>query len=175
MKKTALCIACFSSILFFSTNLVHAVEKIVFNTGSMKYESGTGAERCREKCGRRSDPDVKSFLSEGWVIVGSSAKEVIAEQYLYSPCPTCKPHGCVCLGTAYILRKDVPAPKNEIGSSVYDAPDKDNRPVLHSPTLETSMSELDHLTKENDLLRQENTLLKQEIETLRKQLRSKQK
>jgi hypothetical protein len=176
MKKTALCLVCISTILVLSTALVHAAEKkIIFNTENMKYESGTGSERCREKCSRRSGPDAKSLLSEGWKIVSSSSKEVIGEQYWYAPCNNCEPHGCICIGTEYILQKDEPAPKIETKGVVFDVPDKGNRTVLHSPQVETSKNELDLLKKENELLKQENALLKQENQTLKNQLRLKQK
>lgn len=176
MKKTALCLACISSIILFSTTLVHAVEKkIIFNTESLKFESGTGSERCRDKCSRRSGPDAKSLVSEGWKVVSSSSKEVIAEQYWYAPCNGCQPHGCICIGTEYVLQKDEPAPKIETKSTVFDVPDKDNRTVLQPLKVEPSKNELELLKRENELLKQENALLKKEIETLRNQLRSKQK
>lgn len=169
MKKPALCLVCISLILVFSTTTVHAVEKkIIFNTGSLKYESGTGSERCRDKCGRRSGPDAKSLLSEGWKIVSSSSKEVIAEQYWYAPCNGCLPHGCICIGTEYVLEKDVPTPKIESKSTVINALDKGDRTTVQPLEVETSKNEL-------DLLKKENALLKKEIESLRNQLRSKQK
>jgi hypothetical protein len=176
MKKTATCLVSISLFLLFSATLVHAAEqKILFNTESLKFESGTGAERCRDKCGRKSGPDAKSFLSEGWKIVSSSSKEVTGEQYWYIPCNTCKPHGCVCVGTEYILRKDEPAPKIETKRNIFDSHDKDNRTILQSVKGETSTNALDLLKQENDLLKQENALLKQENETLRSQLKSIQK
>jgi hypothetical protein len=174
--KTALCLACITSILLFSTAPAYAVEKkILFNTESIKHESGTGAEWCQDKCSRRSGPDVKSLLSEGWKIVSSSSKEVIGEQYWYVPCNTCSPHGCICIGTEFILEKDGPAQKIEAKSSVVAAPGKDTHAVLPPPIVEPAINELDFLKKENDLLKQENSLLKQENETLRNQLRTKQK
>ncbi len=115
------------------------------------------------------------FLSEGWKIVSSSPKEVTGEQYWYVPCNTCKPHGCICIGTEHILQKDEPAPKIETKSNVFDTPGKDNRTVLQPVKVETSENALDLLKKENDLLKQENALLKQENETLRSQLKSIEK
>jgi hypothetical protein len=172
MKKAALCFGCISSILLFTTTLVHAAEKkIVFNAESIKYESGTGSERCLDKCSRRSGPDAKSLLSEGWKIVSSSPKKVIGEQYWYVPCNTCKPHGCICIGTEYILQKDEPALKIETISNVPDAPDKDNRTVLQPVNVETMENELERLKKEYELLKQENEALKQEIETIRNQMK----
>lgn len=175
MKKNALCIAIISTFFLVSTNPLNAAEKkIIFNAERVKYESGTGVERCRDKCGRRSDPDVKSFLSEGWKIVGSSPKQVTAEHYRYTPCPTCLPHECICFGTEYVLQKGEPAPVIEAKSAASDAPDKEKRAVLHPPA-EHPMSELELLKKENDTLKQENALLKKEVETLRKRLGSQQK
>jgi hypothetical protein len=176
MKKTALSLACMASILLFSTAPAHAAEKkILFNTESIKHESGTGAEWCQDKCRRRSGPDVKSLLSEGWKIASSSSKEMIGEQYWYVPCNTCSPHGCICIGTEYILEKDGPDQQIEAKSTVVDTPGKDTRTVLTPPKVETAKDERDLLKEENDLLKQENALLKQENETLRNQLRTKQK
>lgn len=176
MNKTALSLACVSLILLCPLTSVHAVEKkIIFNTESIKYESGTGSERCRAQCDRKSGPDAKSFLSEGWKIVSSSAKEIIGEHYSYTPCNTCLPHGCICIGKEYVLQKDEPAPKIETRSNLIDVPGKNNGTELHSLDVETSKNELDLLKKEIGLLKQENALLKKEIETLRYQLGSKQK
>ena len=148
MKKTALCYVCISFILVFTTIPVHAAEKkIIFNTESMKYESGTGSERCRDKCSRRSGPDAKTLFSEGWKIVRFSSKEVIGEQYWYAPCNNCKPHGCICIGTEYILQKDEPAPKIETKSNVFDAPDKGNRTVLNPPKLKPQKMKLTFLKR----------------------------
>lgn len=176
MNVTVCCIACITSILLFSTTPVGAAEKkTVFNTESIKYESGTGAERCRDKCGRRSDPDVKSFLSEGWIMVRSSSKKVIGEHYRNVPCNTCQPHGCICIGTEYILEKDEPARKIETNNTMADAPDKDSRIVPIPLRAETPLHEMDLLKKENDALKQENAVLKQENEALRNRVRSLQK
>jgi len=125
-------------------------------------------------CSRRSDPDAKSLLSEGWKIVTSSPKEVIGEYYWYTPCNGCQPHGCTCIGTKYILQKDGPAPKVEISNSEGAALDKNKRTGLHSPKVETPNNELELLKKENESLKQEITLLKQEIENLKNQIKSKQ-
>lgn len=172
MKKTALFLACITSALVFSTIPVHAAEtKTIFNTESIKYESGTGSERCQDKCGRRSGPAVKSLLSDGWKVVSSSPKAVIAEQYWYTPCNNCAPHGCICKGTEYILQKDEPDTKVEVKSSVSEVLVKDNGTVITAPEAETSKNELDLLKKENELLKQENRSLKKEIETLRNQLK----
>lgn len=176
MKKTVLSLASFSLFLLFTATIVHAAEqKILFNTESIKFESGTGSERCRDKCRRKSGPDAKSFLSEGWKIIRSSSKEVTGEQYWYVPCNTCRPHGCVCIGTEYILQKDGPAPNIETKSNVSDTPDKGNQTVLQPVKVQTSVNALDLLKKENDLLKKENALLKQENEALRSQLESIQK
>lgn len=173
MKKNALCLAIISTFFLVSPNPLNAAEKkIIFNAERVKFESGTGVERCRDKCGRRSDPDVKSFLSEGWKIVGSSPKQVTAEHYRYTPCPTCLPHECICFGTEYVLQKGEPAPVIESKSTASGAPDKEKRAVLHPTSVEPPMSELELLKKENDILKQENALLKKEIDTLRKQLKS---
>ncbi len=176
MKKTALSLACFSSILVFSTTSIHAAEKkTIFNTESMKYESGTGSERCRDKCGRRSGPDAKSLVSEGWKIISTASKEIIAEQYWYAGCNGCQPHGCICIGTEYVLQKDAPAPGIETKSNSFDVPDKANRTTVQPLEVETSKNKLDLLKKENESLKQENALLKKEIELLRNQLKSKKK
>ncbi len=176
MKKTAACLAGISSIFLFSTTLLHAAEKkVIFNTESMKYESDTGAERCQDKCGRRSAPDVKSLLSDGWKIVSSSSKEVIAEQYWYVPCNTCQPHGCICIGTEYVLARDERSTKVETTHKEFDSLDKNKQTGFDRPKVETSKNELDFLKKENELLKQENTLLRQENENLKNQLKSKQK
>ena len=104
MKETALCLALISSILLFTATLLQAAEqKIIFNTEKIEYKSGTSSKRCQDICSRRSGPDAKSLLSEGWKIVTSSPKEVIGEHYWYTPCNGCEPHGCTCIGTEYTL------------------------------------------------------------------------
>ncbi len=173
MKTIALHFACIPFILIFVVSPAHAVEQKVFNTESMKYEAGTGSERCRDKCGRMSGPDVRSLLSQQWTIVSSNAKEVIAEQYRYVPCNTCVPHGCICIGTEYVLRKDAASPRIESTSNAIDMPDKDTRTVAQPARVETPKNGLDLLKKEIDSLKQENELLRREIETLKNQLRSK--
>lgn len=151
MKKTAACLAFISSVLLFTATFVSAAEqKIVFTTESIEYKSGTGPKRCQDICSKKSGPDVTALLSEGWKIVDTSHKKIIGEQYRYVPCPTCSPHGCTCIGTEYILEKDVTAVK-----------------------IETSNNEVDQLKNEKDLLREEIILLKQEIENLKNQLKSK--
>jgi len=173
MMKTALYLASISSILLFTATLLHAAEqKIIFNSERIKYESGTRSKKCQDICSRKSAPDAKSLLSEGWKIVSSSPKEVIGEHYWYTPCNGCEPHGCTCIGTEYILLKDVPAPKVETTSNEPDAQDKNKRTGVQAPKVETSNSELDLLKKENELLKRENTLLKQENENLINQIKS---
>jgi len=176
MKKTAVCLALISSILLFTATLLQAAEqKIIFNTEKIEYKSVTSSKKCQDICSRKSGPDAKSLISGGWKIVNSSPKEVIGEHYWYTPCNGCEPHGCTCIGTEYILQKDVPAPKVETTSNEPDAPDKNKRTGVQAPKVETSNSELDLLKKENELLKQENTLLKQENENLKNQIDSKQK
>ena len=175
MKKTALCLALVSSILLFTATLQAAEQKIIFNTEKIEYKSGTSSKKCQDICSRRSGPDAKSLLSEGWKIVTSSPKEVIGEHYWYTPCNGCEPHGCTCIGTEYILQKDDPAPKVETPTREVDAQDRNKRTGLHAPKVETSNNELDLLKKENALLKQEITLLKQENENLKNQIKSKQK
>ncbi len=176
MKKTALCLALISSILLFTATLLQAAEqKIIFNTEKIEHKSGTNSKKCQDICSRKSDPDAKSLLSEGWKIVTSSPKEVVGEYYWYTPCRGCEPHGCTCIGTEYILQKDYPAPKVETPNREVDAQDKNKRTELHAPKVETSNNELDLLKKENELLKQEITLLKQENENLKNQIKSKQK
>jgi hypothetical protein len=176
MKKTALCLALISSILLFTATLLQAAEqKIIFNTEKIEYKSGTSSKKCQDTCSRKSGPDAKSLLSEGWEIVTSTPKEVIGEYYWYTPCNGCEPHGCTCIGTEYILQKDGPAPKVETSNSEIDALDKNKRTGLHAPKVETSNNELDLLKKENELLKQEITLLKQENENLKNQIKSNQK
>jgi hypothetical protein len=174
MKKTSLSLACISSILLFTATLLHAAEqKIIFNAERIKFESGTTAKQCQDKCSRRSGPDAQSFLSEGWKIVSSSPKEVIAENYWYTPCNTCQPHGCTCIGTEYILQRDAQVRRAETSNNEPEAPDKNKRTELHTPNAETSINELDLLKKKNELLMKEIRSLKQENEKLKNQLRSK--
>jgi hypothetical protein len=176
MKKTALCLAGISSLLLFTATLLHAAEqKIIFNAERIKYESGTAAKQCQDKCSRRSGPDANSLLSGGWKIVSSSPKEVIAENYWYTPCNNCQPHGCTCIGTEYILQRDVPARRVETSNNEPEAMDKNKRTGLYAPNVETSINELELLKKKNELLIKEITSLKQENENLKNQLRSKQR
>ena len=152
MKKTAACLAFISSVLLFTATLVPAAEqKIIFTTKSIEYKSGTGLQRCQDICNKKSVPDATVLLSEGWRIVSSSPKKIIGEQYRYAPCPTCEPHGCFCIGTEYLLEKDLVAPK-----------------------VVTSNSDLDQLISEKDLLKEEIHLLKQEIKELKKQIKLNQ-
>jgi hypothetical protein len=190
MKKTSLCLASISAILLLTAPLLHADEqRIIFNSESIQHESGTGAEMCQEKCRRKSGPDVKSFLSMGWKIVSSSPKEVVGEVYRYLPCNTCEPHGCICIGTEYILQRDDQAPgaetpnkgaepqeiqkrtvfqgpKAETQGNAPEAPDKNRQSGLQAPEAETPGNDVDLLKKEIELLKQEN-------ENLRNQLKSK--
>jgi hypothetical protein len=176
MKKTAVSLAHISSILLFTATLLQAAEqKIIFNAERIKYESGTAAKQCQNKCSRRSGPDAQSLLSEGWKIVSSSPKEIIGENYWYTPCNNCQPHGCTCIGTEYILQRDASAPRAEASSNEPDAPDKDRRTGLYTPNVETSINELDLLKKKNELLMKEIRSLKQENEALKNQLRSIQR
>lgn len=152
MKKTVACLAFISSALFFTTTFVSAAEqKIVFTTESIEYKSGTGPKRCQDICNKKSGPDVTALLSESWRIVNSSHKKIIGEQYRFAPCPTCEPHGCICIGTEYLLEKDLAAPE-----------------------VVSSTSDLVQLKNEKDLLKEEIILLKQEIEKLKKQIKSNQ-
>jgi hypothetical protein len=152
MKKTVARLTLISSVLLFSATLVEAGEqKIIFNTESIEYKSGTSPKKCQDMCSKRSGPDAKLFLADGWKIVNSSPKIEIAEQYWYVPCNSCEPHGCTCIGTEYVLQKDDAAPK-----------------------VETSNTELEPLKNEYDLMKEEIILLKQEIEDLKHQIKSKQ-
>ncbi|NVN92889.1 MAG: hypothetical protein HXX11_20155 [Desulfuromonadales bacterium] len=152
MKKTAVCLSLISLLLLFTATLLQAVEhNIVFNTERIEHKSGTSSERCQELCRKRSGPDVKELRTDGWIMVSSSSKEAIGERYSYTPCNTCEPHGCTCIGTEYILQRESPAPKVEI-----------------------SINELDLLKSENASLKQEITLLKLEIEKLKNHIKSKQ-
>lgn len=172
MKSTAFRLVCLSLILLFSTAHSHGLEKSsVFNTESLKYESGTGLERCRAKCGRWSGPDVKSLLSEGWKIAGSSPKEVVAEQYWFTPCNTCRPHGCICIGTEYHLERDEPFAGNGTRGRSHGDTGNGTHPVGGDGP-EAVHNGLDLLYKEIDALKRENALLKQEIEALRNQLKT---
>ncbi|MRR20367.1 hypothetical protein EG827_09270 [bacterium] len=153
MKKTAACLSLISLVLLCTETLVQAAEeKIIFNTESIEYKSGTGAKKCQDMCSKRSGPDAKAFLSAGWKIVSSSPKKEIAEQYWYVPCNSCEPHGCTCIGTEYLLQKD--------------------QTVV--PLGETSHIDRETLKNESDLLKQEIKILKQEIEDLKNQIKSKQ-
>jgi len=173
MRNTTLGLACISLVMLFSAAPLSASEKkTVFNTQSMKYESGTGVERCRDKCGRRSGPDVKSLLSQGWSMVSSSPKEVIAEQYWHAGCNTCLPHGCVCIGTEYVLQREEPAPKPAAGSTAGAATPKHGTAVVPPPEVKALTSERNLLNQEIERLKQENAALKQENEALRNRLKS---
>lgn len=151
MKKTGVCLALALLLLQFMAPFSHAVEqKTLFATERIEHKSGTSSKKCQDMCSKRSGPDLTSLLADGWVMVSSSHKEVIAEKYWYIPCSTCEPHGCTCIGTEYILRNDQPVTKVEI-----------------------SKNELERLKQENGLLKRELSLLKQEIESLKTQIKSK--
>lgn len=174
MKKSVLRFAGISAILLLAVPLLHAVEqKTVFNTESLDYKGGTGAERCREKCGRKSGPEVTSLVSEGWKIVGSSPGKVVAEQYWYTPCGSCQPHGCVCIGTEYRLQRDSPPPKADPPKHEACGVDAYRRADVRQPKAEAVAGELDLLRKENESLKREMGALRQEIENLKKRLGSK--
>jgi len=153
MKKTAACFTLITAVLLCTATHVSAAEqKIIFNTESIEYKSGTGQKKCQDMCRKRSGPDAKSFLSAGWKIVTSSPKKEIAEQYWYVPCNSCEPHGCTCIGTEYLLEKDEKV----------------------APLVETSNTESESLKNEYDLLKQEIKILKQKIEEIKNQMKSKQ-
>lgn len=172
MKKTAARLSLISSILLFTATLLPATEqKIIFNCEKFDYKSGTSSKKCEDICSRKSGPEVKSLLSEGWKIATSAPKEVIGEHYWYTPCNGCEPHGCTCIGTEYILHKDDTVPKVVTSDSEVDPLDKKKSIGLRAPEVETSNNALDLLKKENELLKQENSVLKRENENL-KQRRS---
>jgi hypothetical protein len=176
MKKTAACLAITSSILLSTATLLQGAEqKITFNTERIEFKSGTNPIMCQDICSKKSGPDAKSLLSQGWKIVSSSPKQVIGEDYWFVPCNTCKPHGCTCIGTEYLLQRDEPAPGFETSNQRLEAPDRIQRGGNYTPNVETSINELDLLKKKNQLLINEISILKQENETLKKLLRSKLK
>lgn len=176
MKKTAVCLALISLLVLSIATLLQAAEqKIVFNSESIEYKSGTGSTRCQDKCNRRSGPDIKSLLSAGWKIVRSSSKKVVGEDYWYVPCNACEPHGCTCLGTEYLLQKDEPLPKVETSINKHDDRDINQRTGVYDSKSESSINELDRLKNENVILKHENTLLKQEIEKFKNLIKSKKK
>lgn len=176
MKHLALRLAFISLLpLFAAAPLSAAEKKTVFNTEELRYESGTGVERCRDKCGRRSGPDLKSLLAEGWKVASSTPKQVVAEQYWHVPCNTCLPHGCVCIGTEYLLERDEPAPKAPTAGKAIDARVNDSRSGLIPAGNGPSGNELGELRKEIELLKRENASLKRENESLRDQLKSLRK
>ena len=126
--------------------LAYAVEqKTVFTTSDLEYRSGTGKERCQEKCRGKSVPDLNGLMTEGWRVVNSSPKKLVAEDYLYVPCSSCQPHGCICIGTEHVLRRDTPPPAKIV----------------------IPVSELDALKMENARLKEELDRLKQENGKLR--------
>ncbi len=172
MKRTAVLLALTFWTFLCTATLLHAAEqKTIFNTESIENKSGTSPKKCQDMCSRRSGPDATSLLSEGWKIVNSFPKKVIAEDYWYIPCNTCKPHGCTCIGTEYTLQKDAPARKVEIPNIERKAPDKNTQTGRNAPKAEASDNEPDLLKKENDLLKQENTELKQQIKELKNQMK----
>lgn len=154
MKQTAASLALLSSLLLCTAAppVQAAEQKIVFNTERIEYKGGTGPEKCKDKCSKRSGPDAKALLSEGWQIITTSPKKVVAEEYWYVPCSSCEPHGCSCIGTEYTLQRDASA-----------------------PTAPPSGNERDSLKRENETLKRENALLKQENEQLKQQITSLQK
>lgn len=173
MKKTVRCLAAISSLLLFTAPSIHAFENTtVFNTESLEYKGGTGPKRCKERCDRRSGTNIAALQAEGWKIVNSSPKKIVAEEYRYVPCPSCEPHGCTCIGTEYTLQRDTPAPKAESRKNEFRVPETKKRPILHESEAKTSPSELDQLRMENSSLKQEITSLKQEIEMLKIRLNS---
>jgi hypothetical protein len=175
MKRTAVCLALISLNLLFSSTVLQAAEqKIIFNTENIDYKSGTSSKMCQEMCRKKSGPDAKSLVSEGWRIVSSFPKKVIAEDYWYVPCNACKPHGCTCIGTEFTLQKDGPVTKAGIPKNELDAQNNNKQTGLHSPQVETVKNELELIREERDLLQQEITILKHEIETLKNQIKLQQ-
>ena len=141
----------------FVASLSHAAEqKILFKADSIKYRSGTGESVCQERCDRRSK-DINALISNGWRIVSSSPKDVIAAEYAYVSCSTCKPLGCTCVGTEYVLQKD-------------DPPTPTPEPKIEAPN-----KEMELLKKEIELLKQEISLVRQENENLKDQLKTQHK
>jgi len=152
---SALCIA---GSLFFSSILYAAEQKIVFAGESIKHAKDTKSDSCQRMCaGKESKPGVDALLTDGWKIVTSSPKEIIAYDYEVwqaSPSSRVLSWGCTCIGTQHVLQKDDPAPVPKV-----EAPNK----------------EVELLKKETELLKQEIALLKQENENLKIQLKPKQK
>ncbi len=187
MKKTPFLLTLISSFFLFSTAILHATERTTaFHCDSIQYKSGTGAKRCQEMCARKSVPDTRSLLAEGWKVVATSPKEVVAEAFWYTPCSACEPHGCTCVGTESVLEREKPAPvvripeselhllktENESLKKENAALKQENAPAAKALAPE---SELDLLKRENESLRRENAALRQENESLRTQMKSRQK
>jgi hypothetical protein len=187
MQKSAFLLTMISLFILLSATFIHATERTtVFRYESIKYKSGTGAKRCQAMCARKSGPDAQSLLSEGWKIVGTSPKEVVAENYWFTPCSACEPHGCNCIGTESVLEREKPAPVVKIPESELNFLKKENELLKKentslkqenepAPKVKSADNELEFFKKENEALRKENSTLKLENENFRNQMKSTQK
>jgi uncharacterized small protein (DUF1192 family) len=146
---------------FFATNPVYAEQKIIFGLETIKHQKDTKPASCELLCSYKdAKPGVDELIKEGWKIVTTSPKEIIASElqthYFDYPNGTRKSliYGCDCVGTQYVLQKEEIAP---------------------APKVDTQNKEVELLKKETELLKQEIALLKQENETLKAQLKPKKK
>ncbi len=172
MMKTAGVLFVISSIILCqAANLFAWEQKTTFNTESVKFESGTGQERCQDRCSRRSGPGVESFLSQGWRITSSSPKEIIGEDYYYIPSNTIQPRGCTCIGTEYVLERNEPAQRLETENSAPYPPYQAAQTGVNASGAGSQINEIELLRKKNELLLKEIMTLRRENEKLKAQLR----
>lgn len=186
MKKSAFLLTMILSFILISATFSHATERTtVFRYESIKYKSGTGAMRCQAMCAGKSGPDTKALLSEGWKIVGTSPREVVAESYWFTPCSACEPHGCSCIGTESVLEREKPAPIVKIPESELNLLKKENELLKKentslkqengpAPAVGSADNALETLKRENEALRKANSALQLENEKLRNQIESTQ-
>jgi len=172
------------TVLFLTsfTVLIHAAEqKTVFKTERLQYKKGTGEKRCQTLCDSKSIPDINAALSEGWTVVNSSPGKLIAESFRYTPCISCKPRECVCIGVEYVLEREKPAPAIKISENELNRLKHENASLreensalkeesVSETKAQTQDSELDVLRRENAELRKENRALKQELEKIKSQM-----
>ena len=172
------------TVLFFTffCGLLHAAEhKTVFKTERLQYKKGTGPKRCQALCDAKSVSDINDLLSGGWKVTDSSPGKLIAERFRYTPCISCEPRECVCIGVEYVLEREKPAPSIKISENELNRLKQENASLREENSAlkvepvseikaQTQDSELDILKRENAALRKENKALKLELENIKRRM-----
>jgi len=90
-----LCAALYNIVKSSKSKINASVQKRIYTVESMKYKASSilAWGSCRDACQKYSD-DINTYLSEGYRVVTSSAKEMPTDE-----------DACTCIGTEYVIQK----------------------------------------------------------------------